>query len=203
MLDGVRFLFPLLLQDWARRHNTNDSLAHHLQQVYAHDAVLGADSEKKMEPLMYHFEAVLRIASKGAPFAFGKFYKSRHIGKKFKAMNVSAILSLDDDQVKFVDNFESIDEVIRLLGLGYIVVSLKHGEEGVEYLVNLATSQLVVAAVQCRFVADAVFHGPQHCTFYCFIREALRFEVFYYVLVAHAFPCHFLYFVHRNFATFF
>ena len=54
---------PLLLQDWAgRRAKDGSSLAFHLKEAFRCDALLGFGTEKKMEGLLYHYEAVLRKA---------------------------------------------------------------------------------------------------------------------------------------------
>jgi len=59
--------------------------------------------------------------------------------------------------VKFVDNFNDTKNLVYLLKLGYIVVSKKPTEIGVEYYVPFSNGdKLIVAAVQCKFVQGTV-----------------------------------------------
>jgi len=67
--ETVDFPFTLLVQDWAKRHSNETPMAYHLQQIYAADSMLGLNSEKWMELVMCHYEAILRIAQENKPFA--------------------------------------------------------------------------------------------------------------------------------------
>ena len=89
-IPDVELLHPLVLQWWAQTHAEESPIAHHLQLAYEYDAELGQDSEKSMEGLMYHYEAVLRLATEGKPFSLQSFYKSKHIGFEFADRMVSA-----------------------------------------------------------------------------------------------------------------
>ncbi|CAE7243477.1 unnamed protein product [Symbiodinium sp. CCMP2592] len=119
-------------------------------------------SEKRMEGLMFHYEAVLRIALDGKPIALNKFYTTHYIGTKFKRMRglVAALPTDGGNIIEFVQDFIEIDAVIKLLEEGVTIVSQKQSEEGVEYLtpwrLNDAEGKLVVACVQCKFVKDKV-----------------------------------------------
>ena len=151
------FFHPLVLYEWARQCYTRSRLALHVQRAYEYDAELSEGSEKRMEALMYHYEAVLRIALEGKAIDLSKFYKTKFIGKKFQSMSLVAALPTDgSDLVKFVDEFSQVDLVIRLLKKGITVVSRKQAEIGIEYLtpwrLNTAKGKLVVAFVQCKFV---------------------------------------------------
>ena len=82
------FFHPLVLCEWARQcHIKNKSpRAYHLQKACEFDTGLGEDSEKRMEGLMFHYEAVLRIAFEGKLMELSKFYLTDDIGDNFKAM---------------------------------------------------------------------------------------------------------------------
>jgi hypothetical protein len=152
----VQFLFPLLVQDWARRLSNIYPIAFHLQQLYDADACLDQDSEKNMEAVMYHYEAVLRIAQDGKPFFLVDFFHSEHVDSKFK-INVTAPLPSIGFRscVSFVDNFEGTGTILEHLKSGLVVVSEKHSEIGTEYLVpfhNILHKTLMVAFIQCKFV---------------------------------------------------
>ena len=68
------FLLPLVLSWWAQMNRQSSALAKHLCRSYEFDAELGDGSEKRMEGLMYNFEAVLRIALEGQVIELSKFY---------------------------------------------------------------------------------------------------------------------------------
>jgi len=157
------FFHPLVLCEWARQCYIKDKspLAYHLQKAYEFDAGLGEGSEKRMEGLMFHYEAVLRIALAGKPIELRKFYVTNYIGNNFKTLSlVGALPTNAGSLVEFVQDFRDMDFVINLLEKGKIVVSKKQSEEGVEYLtpwrLNDAKGKLVVACVQCKFVKDKV-----------------------------------------------
>ena len=157
------FFHPLVLCEWARQcySNKKSALAYHLQRAYESDAGLGEGSEKRMEGLMYHYEAVLRIALEGKPIELSKFYVTDYIGATYQDMLlVGALPAGGGSLVRFVQDFSDMDLVIDLLKKGKIVVSQKQSEEGVEYLtpwrLNDAEGKLVVACVQCKFVKDKV-----------------------------------------------
>eukprot|EP00405_Crypthecodinium_cohnii_P048450 CAMPEP_0206596306 /NCGR_PEP_ID=MMETSP0325_2-20121206/43481_1 /ASSEMBLY_ACC=CAM_ASM_000347 /TAXON_ID=2866 /ORGANISM="Crypthecodinium cohnii, Strain Seligo" /LENGTH=710 /DNA_ID=CAMNT_0054107113 /DNA_START=55 /DNA_END=2187 /DNA_ORIENTATION=- len=151
----VELLHPLILLRWARKMCEDHSIPHHLQQAYAADAMVGPDAEKKMENIMYHYEALLKKCVESKEFTLMAFYCSRHIGKKFLNMTVKAHLPRQLSLVHKVDNFQNIKEVLHYLKQGFIVVSQAHSEVGIEYLspfVCVDTEDLIVAAVQCKFV---------------------------------------------------
>eukprot|EP01124_Arcella_intermedia_P024272 TRINITY_DN4043_c0_g1_i5.p1 TRINITY_DN4043_c0_g1~~TRINITY_DN4043_c0_g1_i5.p1 ORF type:complete len:653 (-),score=114.49 TRINITY_DN4043_c0_g1_i5:14-1795(-) len=154
--ESTEVFFPLLVQDWANRNSKNSELAYHLQQVYAADATLGLDSEKKMEAVMYHYEAVLRTCLDDRPFKISTFYGGCFCGILLpKLQLIRPELGLSEHLVKMVDNFSDTEELIDQLNSGFILVSRKHSEEGIEYLVpfkNTKDDSLVVGAVQCKYV---------------------------------------------------
>ena len=86
--EQMAFFHPLVLCDWARQRyiKKKSPLAYHLQKAYESHAGLGEGSEKRMEGLMFHYEAVLRIALEGKPIALNKFYTTDYMGTKFKRM---------------------------------------------------------------------------------------------------------------------
>jgi len=157
--DSIEFLFPLQLQHWATRHsasnNSNNSVAFHLHKLYAHDALIDADAEKQMEPIMYHYEAVLRKANEGKVFTLQAFYQTKHVGKQFRDVRVTAPVPERDSLVQYVDKFSDVDGALCALNQGFIVVSTAHSELGIEYMApfrDAVTHDLIVACVQCKFV---------------------------------------------------
>ncbi|CAE7485498.1 unnamed protein product [Symbiodinium microadriaticum] len=155
----TEFFPPLVLRDWARRNANDRSLAYHLQQAYAADAVLGSDTEKKMEPLMYHYEAVLRKAAEGKTFTLKQFYKSEHVSDQLMASSVKAKVLPQDTLVEFVKDFSDHTRVLGLLQTGFIVVSEFHSEYALEYVSpfrDASDDTLTVACVQCKFVRSTV-----------------------------------------------
>jgi len=159
--ETASLLHPLVLSWWAQENQQSSSLAEHLCRAYEFDAELAAGSEKRMEGLMFHYEAVLRIALEGKPIELSKFYVTDYIGATYQDMLlVGALPAGGGSLVRFVQDFSDMDLVIDLLKKGKIVVSQKQSEEGVEYLtpwrLNDAEGKLVVACVQCMFVKDKV-----------------------------------------------
>lgn len=153
----IDFFSPILMQVWADTNVGNLSscpLAFHLQQVYSHDAILGRGAEKKMEGLLFHFEAVLRLATEGREFTLGGFYKTEHICAKLRDTIVTAPLPPDGTVIREVPDFTDMDFIIAHLTDGYIMVSQFDSEPGVEYLSGYLThtGKLLVGATQCRFV---------------------------------------------------
>jgi hypothetical protein len=64
--------------------------------------------------------------------------------------------------VEVVDDFSDMTHVLALLQKGFIVVSKKHSEPGVEYFSpfrDTLNGALVVAAVQCKFVTHRTLWG--------------------------------------------
>lgn len=155
----AQFFPPLILQDWAGKR-CKTPLGFHLQQAYAADALLGSDTEKKMEPLMYHYEAMLRKASEGKTFTLKQFYKSEHVSPKLAALEVKAKVPAQDRLVEFVKDFSEKARVLELLRTGFIVVSDFHNEYALEYLSPFRDASddhtLIVACVQCKFVQSTV-----------------------------------------------
>ena len=156
----TEFFPPLVLWDWARRNADDRGLAYHLQQAYAADAVLGADTEKKMEALMYHYEAVLRKALEGKNFTLNDFYKSAHTSDNLWQSEVTARVPNASQLVRSVKDFSKAKDVLRLLETGFIVVSDFHNEYALEYLSPFCDASddhtLIVACVQCKFVQSTV-----------------------------------------------
>ena len=128
----TEFFPPLVLRDWARPNADDRGPAYHLQQAYAADAVLGPDTEKKMESLMYLYEAVLRKASEGKTCTLKQFYKSEHVSDKLVDSEVKAKVPVRDTLVEFVKNFSDSTRVLVLLQSGFIVVSAFHNEYAFE-----------------------------------------------------------------------
>ena len=155
----TEFFPPLVLRDWARRNANDRSLAYHLQQAYAADAVLGSDTEKKMEPLMYHYKAVLRKASEGKTFTLKQFYQSEHSSQSFTDKAVTAPVPERDNLVELVTDFSNRTRVLEFLRTSFIVVSAFRSEYALEYLLpfrDASDDTLIVACVQCKFVQSTV-----------------------------------------------
>lgn len=123
----------MLINHWAQKKCEINPIAYHLQQLYDADACLDQDSEKKMEAVMYHYEAVLRLAQAGAKFNLGSFFHTEHYDQKLD-VDVSACVSTGR-LVTFLEDFSDTTAIHRLLKSGRIVVSTKHSEIGTEYLV--------------------------------------------------------------------
>ena len=147
---------PLLLQDWAgSRAKDGSSLAFHLKEAFRCDALLGFGTEKKMEGLLYHYEAVLRKAVEGKTFTLKQFYRSKHCGERFVNWEVKAPVPKQTELVERVPDFQDQKRVLGKLNSGFIVVSDCQNEVGVEYLAPFRTAEdgkLIVACVQCKFV---------------------------------------------------
>ena len=159
--ETASFLHPLVLSWWAQKNKKSSRLATHLCHAYEFDAELAEGSEKRMEGLMFHYEAVLRIALERKPIELSKFYVTDYIGDNFKKMLLVGALPQGRGRlVEFVKDFSNVKLVIDWLKKGAIVVSQKQSEEGVEYLtpwrLNDAEGELVVACVQCKFVKEKV-----------------------------------------------
>ena len=155
--DKVEFLFPLLLQHWAERYQKSSAYGYHLNQLFDADQIVGKDTEKFMEAIMYHYEAVLRLSLRGSSFTLASFYKSKHVGAEFKDVEVTARVPAAAPQlVKRVENFTDLELILGFLETGFLVVSDVHGEKGIEYLVPFRTLKecLLVACVQCKFVKE-------------------------------------------------
>lgn len=158
--DHVEFFLPLLLQSWAEKYaQPVPRLARHLNMVYAADSQLAAGSEKRMESLMCHYEAVLRLMNKGRTFRLSGFYKTTNVAERVAQRDFKARIPDEGMLVIQVVNFENTDAVLQILRQGRLVVSEKTAEEGVEYLapfIDASSGELLVAAVQCKFVRTEV-----------------------------------------------
>jgi len=155
---NIQFLFPLLIQQWACDHCDKKPLAYHLQQLYHYDALLDQNTEKYMEAVMYHYEAVLRIAQGGQQFILRTFFRTQHLKESlFSATVVSGLPNtIPTNVVVSVSSF--LDEtILPSLESGLIVVSDKHSEIGTEYLVPFRDTNniLMIAFVQCKFVRQS------------------------------------------------
>jgi hypothetical protein len=154
---SISFLFPLLLQEWSFR-NYDIPIACQLQLIYNADANLEDNSEEYMEQIMYHYEAVQRIAIGPGSFFLRNFYRSEHIDYLL-GQTLVRIIPSDSDPVVFLDDFSNLDLVKSFLLTGAIVVSRNHEELGFEYLspfINVLTNSLMIAFVQCKFVQRPV-----------------------------------------------
>ena len=156
--EKVEFLFPLLVQEWAYRNQNGSTYGQHLNGLFDADLIVDQNTEKIMEAVMYHYEAVLRKSLTGTECSLTSFYKSEHIGSDFKDMLVKAQIPGDQETslVRYVADFTDIAYIRRLLGYGFIVISEKHSERGIEYLAPYhdCFGTLVVACVQCKFVKE-------------------------------------------------
>jgi len=154
----VQFLFPLLIQQWACDHCDKKPIAYHLQQLYHYDALLDQNTEKYMEAVMYHYEAVLRIAQGGQQFILRTFFRTQHLKESLFSDTVVSGLpnTIPTNVVVSVSSF--LDEtILPSLESGLIVVSDKHSEIGTEYLVPFRDTNniLMIAFVQCKFVRQS------------------------------------------------
>eukprot|EP00405_Crypthecodinium_cohnii_P022073 CAMPEP_0206482286 /NCGR_PEP_ID=MMETSP0324_2-20121206/38801_1 /ASSEMBLY_ACC=CAM_ASM_000836 /TAXON_ID=2866 /ORGANISM="Crypthecodinium cohnii, Strain Seligo" /LENGTH=677 /DNA_ID=CAMNT_0053960239 /DNA_START=158 /DNA_END=2191 /DNA_ORIENTATION=+ len=161
--DGTKLLNPLMLQFWAKniKFQVPNAMQFHLSQIYDADAVLGPNTEKRMEALMFHYEAVLRVALAGEPFSLTDFYRGGYVDSTLST-KVTAILPSVGNIVMNVDNFQGKEQVLGLLRQGWIVVSTDTSEPGVEFLSPYkehGSDKLLVAAVQCKFVQDKAAWG--------------------------------------------
>lgn len=149
---SVHFLSPILMQTWA--DSADSKLAFHLRQAYAADAFLTLGTEKKMEDLLFHFEAVLRVSLAGQCFFLKDFYNTKHLSQELGLTTVRAELPSGNEVVVRVDNFADMTRISVLLKSGFIVVSNLQAEAGIEYLSGYLTDddKLLVAATQCKFV---------------------------------------------------
>ena len=153
--EATVFFPPLVLHHYATTYAEENSLCFHLQQAYAHDAMLGKFAEKNMEGLLYHYEAVLRKAVEGQTFTLNQFYRSKHCGEKFRDLCVKAPVPPATGLVKQVQNLQNQELVLDNLNSGFIVVSDLQNEAGIEYLAPFRTAEdnkLIVACAQCKFV---------------------------------------------------
>ena len=162
--NKVDLFLPLLLHWWAATDWKNSALAYHLHKAYMSDAMLGNGAEKKMEAVLYHYEAVLRAALKGKEFTLKDFYRSDNIGPTFVNMKVRARMPDDEAEDKLVctvADFKNGTQLLELLKKGFIVVSCFHSEPGIEYLSPFTTrnGDLIVAAVQCKFITGQAEWG--------------------------------------------
>eukprot|EP00434_Breviolum_minutum_P026234 symbB.v1.2.023191.t1/scaffold2104.1/size89385/7 len=149
------FFPPLVLHHYAATYAKDLSLCFHLHQAYAYDGILGDGTEKKMEGLLYHYEAVLRKAVEGKTFTLKQFYRSKHCGERFENLRVKAPVPEQTDLVERLPNFQDQERVLGKLNSGFIVVSDLQNEAGIEYLAPFRTAEdnkLIVACVQCKFV---------------------------------------------------
>lgn len=88
-----------------------------------------------MENVMHHYEAILRKEAGGKPFALSDFYCSKDTGRSVENVGqVTATVPSGSNLVRYDDNFEDCDAILDLLTQGYIVISTKKSEVGVEYL---------------------------------------------------------------------
>merc|ERR1712156_437166 len=108
---------------------------------------------------MYHYEAVLRKASEGKNFTLNDFFKSEHTSDNLWQSEVTVKVPNASQLVRSVKDFSKAEDVLRLLGTGFIVVSEFHNEYALEYLspfLDASDGTLIVACVQCKFVQSTV-----------------------------------------------
>jgi hypothetical protein len=108
-----------------------------------------------MESVMYHYEAVLRVAQGNEQFILKSFYRTQHLdGSLFNEIVVAGIPNaIPPSIVVSVSNFMD-EKILTSLNSGLIVVSDKQSEIGTEYLVPFRDTRniLRIAFVQCKFV---------------------------------------------------
>jgi len=169
IVDGVPFILPLMLQEWAARVATDQgrphwALAYHLREAYDADCAVEATQKKKVEELMMHYEAVRRICRAGRKDELlGSFFPTKFIGPSWETRRVVVKLPPvgPDGIVAYVDDFSDVEAVLRLLRDGYIVVSTKQrAEQGLAYASPFFDSEdettMLVAVAQVKFVSGTV-----------------------------------------------
>ena len=162
--NPVKFIFPLRVMEWARKKQSSCAIARHVKLLFDYDGEVGCGSEKSMEGVMYHFEAAKRTALRGRTLPLRDYYgvEAEAMSSKLVRTNVFFEVPGGQNQVIHFESFEedNMPEVINALKAGYIVVSLKTSEVGVEYFVPFHTvpqpMKLLVACVQCKFVQQEV-----------------------------------------------
>ena len=187
-LPETEFLMPLVLSSWAQQQAGAESLPYHLQQAYAADAILGEYTEKMMEGVMMHYEALLRRALGQEAVSLGDFYQTEHICQTLRPLQVMAKQPCAKDLVARVKDFSQKELVLLFLQDGYIVVSDEHNEKGVEYLTPFHerySEKLMVACAQCKFMPDgrwgAIKQGVERATEWLRDMNILCFPVVYTV----------------------
>ena len=155
-VEPVSFFSPLLLYHWANAHKESH-WGYHICSAYEADLLVGMGSEKEMEHVMYHYEAILRLALKGTILtSLDKFFSTSNVGNALKKLLLVAPLApyRAVSQVFEVENFSDHISILDLLRKGYIVVSKAYHENGIEYLSPWMSTDgsLYIAAVQCKFV---------------------------------------------------
>ena len=167
---GQQFILPIMLHGWAvdtvataGRSSTQWQIAYHLQEAFDADAVLEADYEKGMEYVIVHYEAVRRICRAGRTSreSIGSFFGTKWIGDAWKARPITIRIppASSTGIIQYVADFSDADAVLKMLHEGFIVVSEKRTEHGIEYVAPFfepATGALLVECAQCKFVAGTV-----------------------------------------------
>eukprot|EP00755_Sulcionema_specki_P004990 Sspe_Gene.4706::Locus_1553_Transcript_4_10_Confidence_0.558_Length_1124::g.4706::m.4706 len=155
---------PFLLHYWASAHKDRYALAWHLYNLYCCDAELEATHEKKMEAVMAHFDAVRRCAiGTGDAVSVQEYFKDGAIDIWLKDELLRLHLPCGKNHVECLD-FENTGLVVSKLQKGYIVMAKSRTQLGFEYLIPFTKvgetennrGNLLVAAVQCKYVKDQV-----------------------------------------------
>jgi len=170
------FILPLFLQHWAHQKQRDSLFGQHLHALFSADLFLGQDAEKNMEAVMYNYEAIRRLSFGSDPFTLSKFYPTNHFGLQHDTCVTIHQPPSTNSLVRFVEDFSKLKEVVEYLKEGFIVVSRKNTEIGVEYLAPFrksigpadtaegpgkrprtilgAPDDLLVACIQCKFVSE-------------------------------------------------
>jgi hypothetical protein len=130
-----------------------------LSALFYTDAVFAQHGcEKKMESICYFHDAALRafnvkVDEMSEPFYLRKYYVGGTMSKKVGDQRVTMKRS-SRECLAYVERFDG--STVTLLNEGKIVISELLTEPGIEYLVPFHRyndeTQLIVAAVQCKFV---------------------------------------------------
>ena len=162
--NGRQVVSPVALMQWARLAQNEEQ--NQVDSFFFMDQVVARPgSEKAMEAICYRHDAALRafnapMGGMSKPFRLKEYYVGGTMDKKVGLLQVTMKRPLyrdnrEENCLTYVDHFEK-DSVLKLLHEGRIVVSNKHSEQGIAYLVPFHAvgdeTQLIVAAVQCKFV---------------------------------------------------
>jgi hypothetical protein len=148
---------PVALFKWASSGREKEH--EYLSALFYTDAVFAQHGcEKKMESICYYHDAALRAFNVkegeiSEPFYLSDYYFGGTMSKKVGDQRVTMKRS-SPDCLAYVERFDG--STVTLLNEGKIVISELLTEPGIEYLVPFHRyndeTQLIVAAVQCKFV---------------------------------------------------
>ncbi|MDP2060131.1 MAG: hypothetical protein Q8J97_10340, partial [Flavobacteriaceae bacterium] len=161
IVDAKKTMFSMLLSIlWS--HLVSDDLGSPLLRAldgyYIVDSQLTSGTEVHFELVMVRYEILQRLAwAEHAPsptVKLGSLFMTEHVDPAWKGRKVIIPECPVQPDVR-VDSLADVDEVIRLLRRGHIVISNKRTELGIEYLSPFFDAsdptKLVVAAIQCKF----------------------------------------------------